>query len=118
MNVIKSKRSLEGQRQLIANQLPRLAEKGGHRNVLLSPEQSYPNPHFKTKSFRDEITVDRQFAVSLFAGSLFTVSLSRSVDLARSLRYLLDNEAFKELSSLISVSFTHKKTSFTRIPPQ
>ena len=32
--------------------------------------------------------------------------------------YLLDDEAFKKLSSLISISFILEKTSFPGIPPQ
>ena len=36
--------------KLTANQLTQSAEKGGHRNTLLSPEPFYPNPHFVTNS--------------------------------------------------------------------
>ena len=46
----------------------RLAEKSGHKHILLSPEPSCPNPHFVTKSV---------------IKSLWWNRLSRSVDLAR-----------------------------------
>ena len=32
---------------------PDLAEKGGHRNILLSPDPSCPNPHFVMKPLRE-----------------------------------------------------------------
>ena len=80
----------KGPRQLTATNLPRtkkrrLAEKGNHKYIFLSPKPSCPNPHFATKS----LWQNRWLAVSLFA-----ISLLRSVDLARFSNVIKHNGKF------------------------
>ena len=49
----------------------RLAEQSDHKNILLSPEPSCPNPHFVTKSVTKSLRRNRWFAVSWPGSSVF-----------------------------------------------